>query len=130
MDEESVIETTEAEVVAPEIAPVMRTVRILNTDVFDGKYVVVDMQSGEGYMVPVELLQYTTGDQSIQEDALLNCEQPYSWNNEIQSFAVTLQDIRHALWWAGLVSEQRIDIRKLVSLMLRRGTLPVVEIGS
>jgi len=112
----------------PEIPPpVYRTVKLVNGDERDGKYCVVDVSTRKGYLVPVELLNYSMGEQVIEESALLDCEQPYGWDNEIQEILVDVQEVRLALWWSGLVTkDENVDVRNLLSRLLRRGTLPVV----
>ena len=111
----------------PEVPAVYRTVKLINGDVKDGKYCVVDVESREGYLVPIELLEYSTGEQVIEESALLASERPYGWDNEIQQILVDIQEVRLALWWSGLVEkDENVDVRNLLSRLLRRGTLPVV----
>ena len=106
---------------------VYKRVKLVNGDAHDGKYCVVDLDTREAYLVPSELLEYTMGEQGIEESALLSCEQPYSWDNEIQEILVDVAEVRLALYWAGLVEkDERVDVRNLMSRLLRRGTLPVV----
>ncbi|MEP7290530.1 MAG: hypothetical protein ABI835_02050 [Chloroflexota bacterium] len=107
-----------------------RTVKLLNTNIYDGKYIVIDTESREAYLVPTKKLQWSTGEQSIAKSVLDTADRPYDWDQEIQSLVVTPQQIRIALWQDGAVTPEDAKSESVKSLLARliiRGVLPVKE---
>lgn len=123
--EKDQFDTTSVESI-PELSK-MATVRILNAKSIDGKYLVLDANTGNAYMVPVDDVKYSVKDQEIDEAVLLKAERPYNFDQEIEKLIIDPQDIRVALWTEGIVSEAQmsVGIKRLLRLLIDRGVFPV-----
>lgn len=103
----------------------MRSVRLLNMDVYQGRYLVVDEQTSEAYLVPKEHLTYTSGSQEVAKSILDVADRPYDWTPEIQALALTVDEMRLGLWFAGLVEPASLDFKEFVAQLLRSGKLAI-----
>lgn len=92
-------------------------VRLLNTDVHDGCYLVVD-EDNNGYLVPTEELEFSLLNQTIKESVLRKCVRPYDWTSEIQNLIPTVETIRLALWRNGMLSMDDLGDRRKVRTAL------------
>lgn len=102
-------------------------VRLLNTDIKDNKYTVIDDKTREVYLVPIDELRWTVKAQPISRTVLDAAERPYSWDDEIESLKVSDQDIRIALWRSGAVSEESakgLSIQQILSRLVSKGIFP------
>lgn len=104
-------------------------VRILYSDGHGDKYAVID-DSGQAYLLPKDQLRYSMKKQWISKSYLTNADKPYNMDEEINSLAVTPQQLRVALWESGIVTQEDINalpIRELVGRLLQRGVLPIIK---
>lgn len=106
----------------------MITVKILNTDQFDGRYVVYDVNDpSKTYLIPAEDLQFSYGQQKVTQDVIRSAKRPYNWDEEIDKLIMTRDQIRNILYWGGLVEKkENFDIREALLKILQRGNIPVI----
>lgn len=109
------------------VAKVKRTVRLLNTDVYDGRYLVFDTESLATYLVPTDDLAFTSKDQQVDESVLDRCDSPYQWDDEIDSLVVTKNQIRLAILRAGHIQKKPLNFKEMVAALLKRGEFPLVK---
>lgn len=100
----------------------MVQVTLLNTDVVNGKYAVVD-QKGKAYLIPVEDAQYTVKAQSVKKSVLDNAEEPYQFDDELPDLMLSKADIRKLLWKFGIVTEAQAKNTNLRSTLLQNRVL-------
>lgn len=104
-------------------------VKFLNTDVYEGRYLVRD-ESNEVYLVPTEKLQWESQWQDIEKRDLEAAERPYDLDNEIQPLFVTPQEVKVALWSMGIITQedaQKADLRDMIAKLLMKGVLPIKD---
>lgn len=88
-------------------------VRLLTTDVHDGCYLVVD-EENNGYLVPVDDLDFSLLNQTIKQSKLQKAVRPYAWSDEIENLIPTVESIRLALWRNGMLSKNDVGDRRKV----------------
>jgi len=130
--EEPTIDTADTqeleEIAALPNAPQTVTVKAVNLEVRHGRMLVYDVSStASAWLVPVEHLQLTTKEQLVPQKVLDTCERAYSWDNELQAIAVSLDEVRLGLYYLGYYEKQDINVRQVVGGLLRVGKFPVVK---
>lgn len=86
------------------------TVKLLNSDVYDGCYLVYDVnRRADVFLVPVEQLQFSVSEQEIAYGILDSCVRPYSWEDEIRELIPSVTDVRLAILRNGFL--RKTDIR-------------------
>jgi hypothetical protein len=102
-----------------------RTVELLNMDDFRGRYLVVDLKTKQSYLVPKEHLKFTSGPQEVAQSVLDVADRPYDWDDEIEALALTKDEIRLGLHYAGLIEPASLNFKEFVSRLLRSGKFPI-----
>lgn len=113
--------------------PVMVTVRLLNTDIYDGRYLVAEAGTNNAYLIPIESARWTVKDQEIPAHVLQTADRPYNFDHEIDAMSFTPDEIRMALWKSGLATEDRlrgVSMKEILSRLVSKGILSVKEQGN
>lgn len=106
----------------------MKRIKLLNGNVYDGKVIVIDLDTQEGYLIPKEKIVFQMGEQSVSADVLDDAERPYNWDDEIAQMYTTPQAIRVALWQSGEITpEETGSARAVVLKLIERGIVPMLK---
>lgn len=81
------------------------------------------------YLVDRNQVQKTTGTQKVARSVLKASGKPYNWNEELKQFSYTVDEMRLALYRAGMVDapEQQISFKTILAKLFKSGLLPIVK---
>lgn len=105
--------------------PASVTVTVVNWDL--GELALVRAESGEHRMLPKEFLAHSYGAQLMPFQTFITGIKPYDWADEINTLALTPDEMRDILYAQGYVVKQSISLAELTKNTLVRGKIPVMR---
>lgn len=102
-------------------------VRVMHKKMFNGKYLVQNVHSGAVRLVEPNAMRYSLGEQEINLSSFEAGETPYDWESEIDGLVVDRDQIRVALWSAGLVEKDVLTKKELLQHIFSRGLVPLIK---
>lgn len=81
------------------------------------------------YLVDKNQIQKTTSVQKVPRSVLKSSDKPYNWDEELNQFTYTVDEMRLALYRAGMVEapDQPVSFKAILASLLRSGLLPIKE---
>ena len=79
------------------------------------------------YLVPMDKVEFSWREQKVSLSVLMQCEQPYNWDEEIRPYMVSMDDVRLALYRAGLIKPDDNLDKKFLQSLFKMGLLPITE---
>lgn len=104
----------------------MVRVKIGYFDKIDNRYLAYNLDDiSQAWLVDASLLKFSSNEQFLKLSILGEQVVPYDWTKEIEALIPDVNQVRLALWSAGLIAKKELNFREVLSKTLLRGVVPI-----